>query len=802
MEGSGNNILRIIRPFLRGWYIILACLIAGIVLGAINLYYSIPTYQTVATLQINDKNTGASTFLKSFESFSVTGQILTEVEVLRSKYLVGQAIEKMDVKVFYYRYVRGNRRNLYKKSPFRIEYTPSDSTHLDKQFHLFVEDETNFEITVGDENGKRIKGKIGNPVRVGSLILTVRKNQDWLKEHPDGWRPDHYSFSINSRQKLLGYFSNHNLVVVHPEKEVAIVKIFFTDEVPELAADMVNTLAETYIEDFIISKTQSASKALNFINDQVSEIESELRESERDLANYKTSTRVVDFALETDSKLKRIGELEVRKIGLELQKTELQNLLENVSRDSISGNLSLNYESVEDPTFTDAMIKINTLKATREELLQKYTAQHPEVVKIEKELDRSKDILTRSVENTLKTSQEKIDDVSRKIASANAEFAKLPNIERELLVLKRKFMTSEQVYAFLLEKKAEASIGAAATIAFHKVLERAPVPTASVSPKKALIMILAAIIGGIIGLLIVFMIQYLKALIYYPEDIEARLDVPVIGTIRKIPNDISHISQDFINLSTNIHLVRDTSLITVSGYSDREGKNHTALNLAKAMASIGYKTLLIDADLYQCTLHQDFGLSNEAGLVQVIRGETSLSASLQPTVIDNLDLLAGGTLSNEIPTSIVLNPAMWEMMDKLKNVYGRIIINAPRMKSVRDAIPLMKRSDLNLFSTWSGRSGYAEVGNSLKLIRKFSVPDVFAVMIMGESGKQASFEIYDGPLPGIGSGARRKLVRDTLRWIFMKQSPDGQKISVPGIGKGTRRGMISGTIRKILGRNG
>ena len=105
MNGSGN-IMSLIRPFLKAWPVIVFFVTGALALGMINLYYAVPTYSTTATLMINDKESGASSFLKNFESFSVVGQLLTEVEVLRSKYLMEKAISKLDIETSYYRYYR------------------------------------------------------------------------------------------------------------------------------------------------------------------------------------------------------------------------------------------------------------------------------------------------------------------------------------------------------------------------------------------------------------------------------------------------------------------------------------------------------------------------------------------------------------------------------------------------------------------------------------------------------------------------------------------------------------------------
>ncbi|MEM6803469.1 MAG: GNVR domain-containing protein, partial [Bacteroidota bacterium] len=686
---SSGNIMRIIRPFIKAWPIIFLFLVGGVSLGFVNIYYAVPTYQTFSILQINDKESGASTFLKKFETFSVIGQLLTEVEVLRSKYLIHKTLEKMDIQTSHFRYYRSKPRNLYKQSPFEIDYTFHDSSFYNRHFQFMLKAEEELELSYMANPDKEIKisGKVGERIMGEGFELVIGKNMPYLKAHPDAFKTDHYGFTVHSKRSLVDKYSNKDLVVSLPDENVSIVKLFFTSEVPELAADFVNTLAETYIEDFVDSKSGTASKALNFIDEQIEKVEKELQTAEDTLAKYKVKTQVVDLAMETDAKLKRIGELEIRKLTLELEQTELQDLLSFLNTDTITYELNPNYESIEDPAFTDAILKLNTFKSSKKELLQQYTNQHPEIIKINDELNRTRSFLVNSVQNTLSTNQAKIKSLSDNITEVNSNFAKLPGIERDIMMLKRRFATQEQVYAFLLEKRAEAAIGAASTISFHKILERAPIPKNALTPQKSLILGLSGFVGIILSVLLVFLYNYMRATVYYPADIELSTEVPLLSQINKLPKNLHKPSQDFINLATHMHLIKDTHRISISTYGPKEGKDELSLYLAQALAAIGYKTLLIDLDLYQPFLSGSFELDDSRGISQAIQQKESLYDCIQASPIPGLDLLPSGEVTTHIPTALILNPALERILENLSREYERIVIRSPYLKEVRDSIP-------------------------------------------------------------------------------------------------------------------
>lgn len=797
MQGAGN-ILRFIRPFLKGLPIIILCMIVGAGLGYRYLYYAVPTYMTVGTLQINDKESGASAFLENFEAFSMTGLILTEVEVLKSKYLMLKTLKKLDVQTGYFRYVRGKPRNLYGQNPFQVTLAIEDSSWLNKtiQFQL-LEDGDSIDLFYAEgEESVHFPSKIGEELVLDGLRLTIVSNASKDIE----FSPGHYGFAHYSDARLLSMYANHNLKVVLLDKEISIVKLAYTHEVPQLAADLVNRLAETYIEDFIHNKTESASKVLDFINRQVDTVESTLKASEGRLAAYKASTKVVDMKLEADAKLKRITDLEVRKLNLALQKTELENLLQYITGDTLDPDMTPNYESVQDAAFTDALMQLSDLSSDRRGLIQKYTVEHPKVIKLDEEIARTRKTLYRSVQNTLATVRAKAMDIDYELRTASEDFRKLPGIEKQIVSLQRQKFTNEQVLSFLLEKQAEASIGAASTISFHKILEYAPVPTVALSPQKSLIMGVATLVGAIFGVLIVFLLHYLRAGINDLKDVQDNFDLPVIGSINKIPEEGGRVSQDFINLTTNLLLAKNAKTIAISGPTPDNSKHAASFNLAKAFAAIGHKTLLLDLDLYDPQLANYMGVESNFGLCQLVIERLNYEQGLTPSSIQGLDFIPAGRLTSGIPTGVILHPHFGSILEEVKQDYDRIIFNLPPLQTVMDAIPVMRGSDLNLINVRAGHTRFPQLRKVEDTIRSFEIADCYINFIAQRKRKQMTYAIESGELPKIGQGARRQLVRNMVKILFLHRDQDGTYYGLDRLGQGQRRNIIRQTLKKLFNR--
>ena len=130
---DSREIKRLVRLLLNGWKILAAMITLALCLAGIYLYQATPSYEAQATLKINEKDSGTSAFWKDFESFSTTGALLSEIEVLRSRHLISKALSKLDFDVSVYRYDRNTRRELYHRSPFTIAYTLHDEKALDRE---------------------------------------------------------------------------------------------------------------------------------------------------------------------------------------------------------------------------------------------------------------------------------------------------------------------------------------------------------------------------------------------------------------------------------------------------------------------------------------------------------------------------------------------------------------------------------------------------------------------------------------------------------------------------------------------
>lgn len=235
------------------------------------------------------------------------------------------------------------------------------------------------------------------------------------------------------------------------------------------------------------------------------------------------------------------------------------------------------------------------------------------------------------------------------------------------------------------------------------VVEKAMVPSEEdyVSPNLVLNLVLSVILGLAAGIGLAYFIEYLDTSLKTVEEIERFMDVSVIGVIpQKVRPfvergaDTRH-AEPYRVLRANIQFsdkLKDAQTVCVTSGSVGEGKSLTIFNLGYVCAQLGDKTLIVDSDLHRPRQHKILGLSNHAGLANVLVDEIDLDDAIVKTEINGLDFLPSGKISTGVH-GLLDTARMRELVQELRSRYGLILFDAPPMIGVSDASILAREVD-------------------------------------------------------------------------------------------------------------
>lgn len=386
---------------------------------------------------------------------------------------------------------------------------------------------------------------------------------------------------------------------------------------------------------------------------------------------------------------------------LSVQLPKVRNDLDNAEdklnlyrRQNDSVDLSLEAKSVLDQ-IVNVDNQLNELTFRESEISQLYTKEHP----------------------TYKALMEKRKTLQDEKGKLNKRVSAMPETQQEILRLSRDVESGRAVYMQLLNRQQELNIAKSSAIGNVRIIDNAVTQPKPIKPKKAIIVLLGIIGGGVVSIGLVFLQIFLRRGIESPEQLEeiginVYASIPVaeafskqaiqsVKGIRVKKKASSEYSAGFLavdnpadlaieairGLRTSLHfamLEARNNILMISGASPNAGKTFVSTNLAAVIAQTGKKVLFIDADLRKGYTHKLFNVSNENGLSGVLSGTVSADKAVKKLKEPGFDFISRGIVPPN-PAELLMNSRFNELLEWANNNYDLIIIDTPPILAVTDA---------------------------------------------------------------------------------------------------------------------
>ena len=217
-------------------------------------------------------------------------------------------------------------------------------------------------------------------------------------------------------------------------------------------------------------------------------------------------------------------------------------------------------------------------------------------------------------------------------------------------------------------------------------------------------MLVAALLGLVIGVGLAFFIEYLDTSVKTLDDVERYLQIPVLAVI---PKDVSMLiktkgdtadAEAYRILRANVEFNKpdgNANTFTLVSGGPGEGKSTTLNNLAFTCAKGGYNVLVVDADLRRPTQHGFFEVDNNFGLTDYLTGKADLEEITRTTKIDNLSFIPSGQIPDGA-VGILNSQRMVEMIAKAKGLYDLVFFDSPPILGVSDGSVLASEVDVTV----------------------------------------------------------------------------------------------------------
>jgi capsular exopolysaccharide synthesis family protein len=685
--------------------------------SAVFAYYKQNIYASHATIEVlEDNSNGVSSTDFMVKAFGGNAYNMdNEIATIQSRYIVQKALEKLNLTTQYFAYNKLLKKTeLYKNSPFIVNNILVAEPIYYKTFELEPIDDKSFRLKIKPLSLFSIKGIL---VEAGIQQLEDDEKIEYDKVHKYGeqiktaWftfsidklanlEAEKYTFNFIPQDLLYDVFSD-GLSVSLASEFGSIIDLTYQDTVSLRAAEILNAIANTYIEEGIKEKTKIAELTLGFIDSQLDAINSKLTASEQNLQNFKVNNNVVNLQnkLAVDTEKVAAYESEQQKLQTEINiLTNLQHYMDNNS--DLSG-LTLGTINFADKSLASLVQKLQEMTEERNLLLVDYTELHPEVIKLTQSIVSTKRAIKRALSSSLRQLKQRNTDLQRMISKYNKSLDSLPSKEKALAELSRPLKVNESVYEYLLQKKAETAILKSSTIADARILDAAREEPIPIKPKRKLIVIVGLILGFILGLAQAFFREFLVNTIQNAEDIERYTSLPIYGVIPlnkdKMTKNIY--MEAFRNIRTNLQFLpgnENNKVISITSSVSGEGKTTIVSSLAEVLARGNKKVIALDLDMRKASLHKRFDLNNNIGMSNYLTGQNSLEDVIQETDVYGLKVITTGPLPPN-PSELILSSMFTQLLETLREEYDYIIIDTPPAGLVTDATIIMNYSDISFF---------------------------------------------------------------------------------------------------------
>ncbi|WP_396956744.1 polysaccharide biosynthesis tyrosine autokinase [Nitrosomonas sp.] len=676
--------------------LIITITLVVLLLGVAKSFLDQPIYKADGLLQIKENNSQSMAGLEALTGgfFETKTPVQAEIELIKSRMILGKTISNLHLDIiaepkFFPVVGEAIARQLQRFSEedtisnplfglpqyawggesIQVDTLELPNSWRDREIILQAVDEDRFTLIYEDE--VILDGEVG---KLASRQLEGYQQPVKIFVAQLRARPDTQFTLIRRSQGEAIRQLKESLSIAEVGKGTGILGLTVESPSPEEAVRIVNEIANTYLQQNVEQKSAESQKTLEFLEKQLPDLKEQLETATTTLNDYRTHKGSIDLDLET------------------------QNIL--------TGAVELNTQ-------------LTLLQQKRDELRQRFTESHPNIIAIDKQINRL---------------QTQLSAYDKKIGS-------LPETQQAILRLSRDVKVNTELYTTLLNHAQTIRVAKAGTVGNVRIIDYALVPDLPVRPKKLLIIAIALVTGLILGIVAAFLRRSLSHGVKDPDVIEKSLNVPVYAAIqhskdqkqiekklksRASPGDPPLLLalenkedlaiESLRSLRTTLHfafLEARNNIIMITGPSPGIGKSFVSTNLAVVMADAGKKILLIDGDLRRGNIHKSLRLGRENGLSELITRSIGLDVAIKSIPQANIDFIPTGEIPPN-PSELLLHERFGQLLETVSKQYDLVIVDSPPVLAATDAAIIGRLASATLMVIKAGAHPVRELEQSMK----------------------------------------------------------------------------------------
>jgi len=542
-----------------------------------------------------------------------------------------------------------------------------------------------------------------------------------------------------------------NAIEVNPVRDTKLVEVSFSFPSPTLATEIINMVAEEFVNFSIEKRYSTTQQASDFLTETIANLRDDLAAKERELQRYGQEKDIM-FLSETESAtVSTFASLSAARDQAMLERIRAEaeyRELTNLEGESLP-------QLISDPAIQQLKTEYTTLRAEYDEKSRLLKPEHPEMVRIRARLDSLKTEINKAAvaaEAKVKAAQQNEATINAQLNRQKNDVVRMKNNAILYNSIKSEADSKRRLLNTLVERQSETQLSAqlrGLNASNITIIDKAEVPKKPVSPDKKNNLLMALLIGIFGGVGLCFLFDYLDDTIKGPDDVEKLAGLPSLGVIPYLPPEglaksrsysfymkrrysygkeahekehtlpevkeielINHLhpgvplSEDYRTVRTSIllsHAEKPPRSILFSSALTQEGKTATVVNMAIAFAQLQERVLIVETDLRKPRLHRLFKVRNVSGLTGFLTGKIALKDVIHKTFIENIWVVPSGPIPPN-PAELLNSRKMKDVLDEVSQVFDIVLLDSPPILAVIDPVIISSVVDSTVLVVRGGKT--------------------------------------------------------------------------------------------------
>ncbi len=747
-----SNLRDVWNLLVRNWLVIVLAVV--LTTGGAYVYstLSVPVYESVATLRIEDDNGPNVPVLDILQDLSAGSEVETEMEVLRSRILAETVVDSLGLKLRP-THPKGVGRSSVVAGLFIEPWSPAANYRLVRTGDAFtIED-----MVTGEQFGTVSDSQRGS-VPGASFLVAGRAAQRYEEIH----------LEVVGFAEAVEALRRH-VTISRPNRDAGIITLRYESTDTMLVSAVPNLLARSFMDRRQEVQTTGARSTVAFLEEQIDTLALQLAEAEDALVAYEQEGQIVSLGAEADAQVTQLANLQARRLSVENDRQTLQDLVDEVEQQEQAGDpmapspyrrLSAFPPLLQNQGVSQLLSQLSALSTERTELLRQRLPADEDVQNLTQQIRGIEEQLRDLSFGYLSSLNSQVTNLDRQLEGFQEELERIPEQRLYQLRLRRQTEVLSSVFTLLSNRLEEARIVTAIEDPSVRVVDPAILPPHPVRPRMLLNLLLGAVLGGLLGVGIALTREYMDDTIHTREDVmRATGDAPILGMIPRISGrsrtagrgagagDTGHledrlvagrdprnpVSEAYRSLRTNLtfsHPDDPPRVVVVTSPLPQDGKSTSASNLAITLAQQGHLTLLVDADLRRGVLNDVFGCEREPGLSNVLAGHAKIDDAIHEVRLGHsgsIHFMPSGPFPPN-PAELLGSGRMRALIEELESRYDFVLLDSAPLTIVTDAAVLGTKVDGVVLVARANRTEKGALTYSVEQLRNVRAPVLGTVL--------------------------------------------------------------------------